>query len=115
MSEKDSNKAQNSGSEKTNQSPLNPNGNCNGFIQYIIEPKKFDDLISSINNYSTKVDNYAAKIDVAIEEMKKTNEIMKKSNEEMKKSNENQEKALSLLTQLVSKYIPPAEKDKNGV
>ena len=108
MSEKDSNKAQNSGSEKTNQSPLIPGGNGNGFTQYIIEPKKFDDLISSINNYSTKVDNYATKIDVAIEEMKKTNEIMKKSNE-------NQEKALSLLTQLVSKYIPPAEKDKNGV
>ena len=98
MSDKDSNKAQNSGSEKTNQSPLNPNGNGNGFIQYIIEPKKFDDLISSINNYS-------AKVDVAIEEMKK-------SNEEMKKSNENQEKALSLLTQLVSKFIPPVEKDK---
>ena len=91
MSDKDSNKAQNSGSEKTNQSPLNPNGNGNGFIQYIIEPKKFDDLISSINNYS-------AKVDVAIEEMKK--------------SNENQEKALSLLTQLVSKFIPPVEKDK---
>ena len=110
MSDKDSNKAQNSGSEKTNQSPLIPggNGNGNGFTQYIIEPKKFDDLISSINNYSTKVDNYASKIDVVIEEMKKTNE-------EMKKSNENQEKALSLLTQLVSKYIPPAEKDKNGV
>ena len=90
MSDKDSNKAQNSGSEKTNQSPLIPggNGNGNGFTQYIIEPKKFDDLISSINNYSTKVDNYASKIDnyaskidVVIEEMKKTNEEMKKSNE----------------------------------
>ena len=103
MSDKDSNKAQNSGSEKTNQSPLIPggNGNGNGFSQYIIEQKKFDDLISSINNYSAKVDNYASKIDVAVEEMKK--------------SNKNQEKALSLLTQLVSKYIPPAEKDKNGV
>ena len=41
MSDKDSNKAQNSGSEKTNQSPLIPggNGNGNGFTQYIIEPK----------------------------------------------------------------------------
>ena len=110
MSDKDSNKAQNSGSEKTNQSPLIPggNGNGNGFTQYIIEPKKFDDLISSINNYSTKVDNYASKID---NYASKIDVVI----EEMKKCNENQEKALSLLTQLVSKYIPPAEKDKNGV
>ena len=99
MSEQDSNKAQNSGNGKvnSNQSPLQGSvENTNGFVQYIINPEKFDDLISSINNYSSKVDNYAAKMDLAIEQMKK--------------SNENQEKALSLLNQLVSKLIPPEEK-----
>ena len=116
MSDKDSNKAQKEFNEKeySNQSPLNQgsNGNTNGFVQYIINPEKFDELISSINNYSDKVDkystimdnysakmdNYAAKMDVAIEQMKK--------------SNQNQEKALTLLTELINKLNPPVEKDK---
>ena len=102
MSEKDSNKAQNDGSskERSNQSSLGQgsNGNTNGFTNYIINPEKFDDLILSMNNYSAKVDNYAAKIDVAIEQMKK--------------SNENQEKALTVLTQLISKLIPPVPVEK---
>ena len=109
MSDRDSNKAQKEFNEKeySNQSPLNQgsNGNTNGFVQYIINPEKFDELISSINNYSTRVDNYsakmdnyAAKMDVAIEQMKK--------------SNENQEKALTLLTELINKLNPPVEKDK---
>ena len=106
MSEKDSNKAQNDGSskERSNRSSLGQgsNGNTNGFTNYIINPEKFDALILSINNYSAKVDNYAGKIDVAIEQMKK--------------SNENQEKALTVLTQLISKLFPPVpvEKDKKN-
>jgi hypothetical protein len=102
MSEKDSNKAQNDGSskERSNRSSLGQgsNGNTNGFTNYIINPKKFDALILSINNYSAKVDNYAGKIDVAIEQMKK--------------SNENQEKSLALLNQLISKLIPPVPVEK---
>ena len=102
MSDKDSNKAKKEFNEKeySNQSPLNQgsNGNTNGFVQYIINPEKFDELISSINNYSDKVDKYSTKMDVAIEQMKK--------------SNQNQEKALTLLTELINKLNPPVEKDK---
>ena len=120
MSEKDSNKAQNDGSskERSNRSSLGQgsNGNTNGFTNYIINPEKFDALILSINNYSAKVDNYAGKIDNYAGKIDNYAGKIDVAIEQMKKSNENQEKALTVLTQLISKLIPPVpvEKDKKN-
>ena len=93
MSNHSSNKAKKSGAvnefEISNNGGNNPESSSqntkNEFDHYLVNPEKFDNLITSIYNLSVKVQ---AAID------------------EMKRSNENQEKSLSILTKLIEKYVP---------
>ena len=103
MSEQNSDKAQKSNSlEKLkitdsgdNKGPDKKNDKDNrssgGFIQYMTNPEKIDKLIASIDNYTISNAAMITKLDNVIDIMKK--------------SNENQEKSLSLLTQLVNRFI----------
>jgi len=106
MSEQNSDKAQksnnlekfkniesgvNKGPDKKNDKDNGSSDSNAGFIQYMINPEKIDKLIASIDNYTISNAAMITKLDNVIDIMEK--------------SNKNQEKSLSLLTQLVNRFI----------